>query len=144
MRINGTWEFCDDGILRPILVGHVLAGDGAWLKVLFLVDTGADRTAISADVLKASGLPHVAPSHHLGGVGGVADSVVIETQLRLEDATLGPIAFKGHFAAFTELEALDMSVLGRDITNLFALIVDRPAEVVAMIRPDHRYAISGP
>jgi len=29
--------------------------------------------------------------------------------------------------AVTDLEALDISVLGRDITGLFAVIVDRPA-----------------
>ena len=36
---------------------------------------------------------------------------------------------------------LDMSVLGRDILNLFAIIVDRAANVVAMIREAHSYTI---
>ena len=34
--------------------------------------------------------------------------------------------FRGQYAAVTELEALDMSVLGRDITGLFAVVVDEP------------------
>jgi hypothetical protein len=34
-----------------------------------------------------------------------------------------------------------MSVLGRDITNFFALIVDRPQEVVCLLGQGHRYLI---
>jgi hypothetical protein len=34
-----------------------------------------------------------------------------------------------------------MSVLGRDILNLFALIVDRPQETVCLLGQRHRYAI---
>ena len=37
------------------------------------------------------------------------------------------------FAAFTQTESLDMRVLGRDILNLFALIVDRPRDVVCLL-----------
>ncbi len=48
---------------------------------------------------------------------------------------------RGQFAAFTSLESLDMSVLGRDITNFFAMIVDRPQEVVWLIGQQHRYRI---
>lgn len=36
--------------------------------------------------------------------------------------------FRGQYAAVTEVEALDISVLGRDITGLFAVIVDQPLE----------------
>lgn len=35
-----------------------------------------------------------------------------------------------------------MSVLGRDITNLFALIIDRPQDIVCMIAHLHRYSIT--
>src|SRR5437870_13273518 len=37
------------------------------------------------------------------------------------------------FAAVTELEALDISVLGRDISGLFAVIVDQPGDVVSLL-----------
>jgi hypothetical protein len=49
--------------------------------------------------------------------------------------------FRGSFAAFTALESLDMSVLGRDITNLFAVIVDRPRNLVCLLGQRHRYTI---
>ena len=38
-------------------------------------------------------------------------------------------------------EILDMSVLGRDILNLFAVIVHRTANVVSMIGKSHTYTI---
>jgi hypothetical protein len=40
------------------------------------------------------------------------------------------------------LEALDMGVLGRDITNLFGLIVDRPRDLVCLLGTGHQYQIS--
>jgi hypothetical protein len=49
--------------------------------------------------------------------------------------------FKGRFAAFTDPKALDMSVLGRDITNLFAVIVDRPQDLVCLLGQRQHYRI---
>jgi hypothetical protein len=34
-----------------------------------------------------------------------------------------------------------MSVIGRDLTNLFALIVDRPGDRVCLLGQRHRYVI---
>ena len=39
------------------------------------------------------------------------------------------------------LEALDISVLGRDITESFAVIVDQPGDVVSLLAQMHRYSI---
>jgi len=41
----------------------------------------------------------------------------------------------------TDPASLDMSVLGRDILNLFAVIVDRPQDVVCLLTQDHVYEI---
>jgi len=51
------------------------------------------------------------------------------------------ILFRGQFAAFTNLESLDICLLDRDIARLFAVIVNRPADVVCLIRKPHRYVI---
>jgi adenylate cyclase len=51
MRIDGEWLLCDDAIVRPMMRGEILAHDGSWQAIEFLVDTGADRTP-------ASGLAH--------------------------------------------------------------------------------------
>jgi hypothetical protein len=77
----------------------------------------------------------------LEGVGGSATSVVVETQIRMAQETGQTVLFKGHFAAFTDPAALDISVLGRDISNMFALIVDRPQDVVCLLGRGHQYKI---
>jgi hypothetical protein len=141
MRINGLWHLCDDGVLRPIIRGEILAGDGSWVKALFLVDIGADRTVFSADVLKALNLETVAGPDHLSGVGGAADSVVVDTRIRVTHDEADKAVFIGQFAAFVAVEALDMSVLGRDILNLFASIVDRQGDVVCLLAQPHYYTI---
>jgi hypothetical protein len=90
------------------------------------------------DVLR---LPTSASHDELSGVGGAAASVSVETQVQFirEDNT--PVSFRGQFAAFTDPEAFDISVLGRDISNLFAVIVDRPGDVVCLLGQRHRYNI---
>jgi len=128
-------------LVRPVIRGEILAGDGTWQRAEFLVDTGADRTVFSAAVLAALRLQPVVTQARLGGVGGVADSVVVETQVRLTREEAGKVVFRGQYAAVTELEALDMSVLGRDITGLFAVIVDGPGSVVCLLRQQHQYTI---
>jgi len=55
MRINGEWYLCDDGVARPVIRGEVLNVNGFWEPVLFLVDTGADRTVLSAAILDVLG-----------------------------------------------------------------------------------------
>lgn len=49
MLINGMWHVYDDGIIT----WEMQAYDGSWGKAPFLLDTGADRTALSADILQA-------------------------------------------------------------------------------------------
>jgi hypothetical protein len=105
------------------------------------VDTGADRTVFSADVLQALHLEPVASPDRLSGVGGQADSVIVETSIRLTHDAAGKAAFKGQFGAFTDLETLDMCVLGRDILNLFTLVVDRQGDNICLVGQDHYYTI---
>jgi hypothetical protein len=57
MLITGVWHHCDDGIIRPVIQAEILAHDNSWWKAPFLLDTGADRTVLSADVLTALRLP---------------------------------------------------------------------------------------
>ncbi len=141
MRFNGQWLQCDDGIVRPVIRAEIFAGDGVWRAVELLVDTGADRTVISANVLESLNLETTAPKIQIGGVGGLVDSVIVETQIRLSRDDGEKAIFRGEYAACTDREALDMSVLGRDILEMFALIVDYPNEVVALIGGRHRYSV---
>ncbi len=141
MQINGLWYSSEDGILRPVIRGEVLTGEGSWIKVPFLVDTGADRTVFSAAVLADLRLHTRATQERLGGVGGLVESVVVETQIRFSRETGNKVVFRSQYAAVTSNEALDISVLGRDITCLFAVIVDQPGNVVCLLSQRHRYTI---
>jgi hypothetical protein len=142
MYISGEWLLCDDGVVRPVIRGEVLASDGSWQRVVFLVDTGADQTVFSSGALAAIGLQRVVGHGRLGGLGGSAGSVVVETQIRLTREAAGKVLFRGRYFAVAEPEALDMSVLGRNITELFTIIVDRPGDVVCLLGQRHRYIIT--
>jgi hypothetical protein len=141
MLISGAWHLCDDGIVRPVIRGEIQTGDGSWVETPFLVDTGADRTVFCADVLKSLHLAPIDPMEQLSGIGGGAPSVLVDTQIALPHGAAGRASFRGRYAAFTELDALDMCVLGRDLTNLFAVIVDRPRDIVCLLGQRHRYSI---
>jgi hypothetical protein len=141
MRIDGEWFECDDAIVRPVVRGEVLHAHGHWEPAPFLVDTGADCTVFRAAILDVLGFTAAPSGQRLGGVGGVVDSVEVTTQIRLPHDAGRTAVFRGEYAAFTQLEALDMCLLGRDILEFFAVIVDRPAETVTLLRESHRYTI---
>jgi len=138
MRIDGRWLLCDDGFVRPVVRGEILASNGSWLSAEFLVDTGADCTVISALILEALRLP---PAVAQGRLGGVSESIVVETQIRFSRETGSKVLFRGQYAAFSQVELLDMCVLGRDVTDLSAVVVDRPNDVVCLLGQRHRYTI---
>src|SRR5262245_13354023 len=122
MLLKGKWDLCLDGVVRPVLRGEAEAGNGAWVGVPFLVDTGADRTLFSADVLRQLALPPLDIPEGLSGVGGTVQSVVVETRLQFPKDDGAMVVFRGWYAGTPDEAALDMSVLGRDITSHFALI----------------------
>ena len=105
------------------------------------MDTGADRTMLSASTFVALQLQPLTVTEHLGGLGGVATAVIVETQMRFVHEAAGTVTFRGQYAAVTERDVLDMSVLGRDITNVFAVIVDHPGHVVCLLGQQHQYTI---
>ncbi len=141
MHIDGKWALFDDAAVRPIITGEILAADGSWMKFPFLVDTGADRTVFSAAAFEELGLQPTASDESIGGVGGIAESVVVATQIRLTRENSAKVLFRGKYAAVTRIQLLDTCVLGRDVTDLFAVIVDRPGDVVCMLGQRHRYSI---
>lgn len=141
MQFNGDWYLCDDGIIRPIMRGEVLAGNGSWRAVELLVDTGADRTVFSANVLEALALETTEANESIGGIGGVVDVAVVTARIRLTRENAQKVTFRGEYAACTDPEALDMSVLGRDLLDMFALIVDRQHNLVCLLGGQHHYRI---
>ncbi|MDQ3010560.1 MAG: protease [Acidobacteriota bacterium] len=141
MRINGEWKLCDDDVVRPVIRARVLSSSGDWLVAEFLMDTGADRTVFNARTLGNLSLPSLASEEEISGLGGVTGSALVETKLNLPRENGAPVIFTSRFTAVTDPTALDLCILGRDIMDLFAVIVDRPGNVVCLISQKHRYTI---
>ena len=91
--------------------------------------------------MRKLGLPELAAEEGISGLGGVTGSVVVETKLNLPRENGAPVIFTSRFTAVTDPTALDLCILGRDIMDLFAVIVDRPGNIVCLISQRHRYAI---
>jgi len=141
MRIDGLWRVCDDGATRPVFWGELPSDDGRWVQAPFLADLGADRTVICADVWRLLKVQPRESTERLAGVGGEVKAGVLETALRMRRNDSGTALFRGEFAVFTDPVALDMSVLGRDILSLFALIADQMQGVLCLLGSGHRYEI---
>lgn len=105
------------------------------------MDIGADRTVLNADILSKLGLPLLEAVENISGLGGETNSVEVKTKLHLTRETVNPVVFRSRWAAVTEPAALDLCVLVRDITDLFAAIIDRPGDVFCLISQRHRYVI---
>ena len=141
MRFDGEWTDSGDGEVRPLVRGAALGADNRWHEVVFLVDSGADGTVFSADVLRKLRLPAEPKERRHSGTGGFFDTVVVQTQITLERDDGVRAYFRGEYAACTDPETLDMSVLGRDILRMFAVILDQADGVLCLIGGNHRYHI---
>src|SRR5262245_52837533 len=117
---------------------------GSLVEDRFLIDSGADRTVLSADLLTRLALPvSSAPSGHaLAGVGGSQGHVLVQTALEIShDDGGGTAIIRGEFAAFTDAAATDLSILGRDVLNLFDVILSRPRSDIELLAAPHRYRV---
>ena len=141
MRLDGEWLLCDDGIRRPVIRCDVLGDDGQWHAAEFLVDTGADRTVFNEDLLVMLALRQSQPGGEIRGVGGLAATIAIRTQVRMKCDDNRTVVFRGEFAGCRDTEVLDMSVLGRDVTQNLVVIIDRPADRVVLLSPGTGYTI---
>ena len=143
MRIVGEWRACEDGATRPALTGKVRADDGTHHPEVFLVDSCADRTVFSANLLSRIELPRTPPpeSVSLQGISGTCDFVLVTTVLELTRDDGGPAHVRGEFAAFIDPTATDLSILGRDVLNHFDVILSRRRNEVLLLAPNHQYRV---
>ncbi len=142
MRIDGKWLLCDDGVTRPVVYSKMLASDGEPKVVEFLLDSGADRTVLCAATVQELELAPLASEETISGLGGATETIMVETAIELWRETGATVALRGQFTAVTETAALEINVLGRDILDLFSVIVDRPEEIVCLLSQKHRYTIT--
>ena len=143
MQIAGVWKACDDGIIRPLLLIRVTGTNGTIVDATFLVDTGADGTVFSADLLdQLGGATGIAPSGvSLSGIGGAQAHVQVQAELNLPRTDGGIATVQASFAAFTDPKATDFSILGRDILDHFDVIISRRRDEVVLLAAPSRYQI---
>ena len=141
MRINGQWRIDDRGVAEPILVGRLLSSFGEWLQVPFLIDTGAERTLLSPDILEALGFVATPSRHQFVGLGGAVDVWTVQTKLRLDLDSGSHIDINGPFDGLHSGREGEMAILGRDVIVHFATIFDRPADTITLLHGRHRYSI---
>jgi hypothetical protein len=143
MRIVGEWLACNDGVTRPAVQAKVRAVDGSFQREVFLIDSLADRTVFGADFLRKLGFAMTSAQDDLSlkGITGECGFAVVRTVIELPCDDGGVAAMRGEFAAFTEASATDMSILGRDILNIFHVILSHQRDEILLLRHDHSYRV---
>lgn len=143
MRIFGEWFCCEDGIMRPTIRAGVLGADGQLRRDRFLVDPGADRTVFSAELSGKLGLSFRNPSEGEGlkGISGQAPFVVGSAILEFIRDDEGTARVRGEYAAFTDPDATDLSILGRDVLDNFDVIISKRRNEILLLAPNHQYRI---
>ena len=102
MLIVGEWQVGDDGTTRPVVRATVLGLDGNPVAEDFLVDSGADRTVLSAAVLERLHLPvrRGQSSLALSGIGGESAFVLVNTVIVMIRDDGGAVRIRGEVAGF--------------------------------------------
>jgi hypothetical protein len=143
MVIAGEWLACEDGISRPVVRAKALGGNGQFYADNFLIDSVADRTVLSAELLRKLEISNDRPKADfaLKGVGGESELVLIQSVLEFTRQDQNPARVRGEFAAFTDPEATDFSILGRGVLDNFDVILSRTRGEVLFLAGNHRYRI---
>jgi hypothetical protein len=126
-----------------MIVLRVSDPEGPTVDTIFLVDSGADRTVFSADILRRLGGPTTpAPSGvSLEGIGGTQAHLQVQATLSLPRSDGGIASMQEDFAAFIDPKATDYSILGRDVLDHFDVIISRRRDELFLLAPPSRYEI---
>lgn len=139
MVIRGSYISGADRVPRPTLQLQVQAAGSQAVAAPFLLDSGADRTVLCADVFALLKLPSQSAQGTIyQGIGGVSSIVWVTTALQLPRADGGIAIVRGQFAAFLDPQATDLSILGRDVLDHFDVLLSRQRNEVVLASPPHR------
>lgn len=140
MQARGEWRETAKTVPRPYLHAHIEAHDGSWVDCTFLLDSGADDTVLTADVGRQLGLPLSPATKQLGGIGGAVETREVATRLRITGEAGERFQPVGVFAVFVD-DTLGECILGYNVLMHFAVILDKPADAVRLIRAPSRYTV---
>jgi len=144
MLITGKWLPGTDGVSRPVIIVEVRGADGNLYPEPFLVDPGADRTIFRAYLWRSLRLQAnpVGEGSILQGIGGSSRFVEVTTLIELPRQDGQPVQLEAPFAGSTDLDALDYSLLGRDVLDHFDLILSKRRNEILLVAGIHRYAVT--
>ena len=144
MIIVGEWLLCTDGVTRPTVRGSVQKASGGLHDVVFLIDSGADRSVFTASVLQRLNLAALPqpPDYYLEGVGGSSPFILVRTVIELTRDDGGPARIRGEYAGFVGPEAEDFSILGRDVLDNFDVIQSRRRKQILLLAGNHQYQVA--
>jgi hypothetical protein len=141
MVFRGAYDNIN-GVRRPYITILVRSRDGAWVPLPFLIDSGADATFLDASCLQQMGTdPGAVAEQTASGVGGKVTHIQFATALQFASEE-GARTFTGTIGIFTEPEACDTPVLGRDVLDNFRLIFDRDRNSILLLSPPHDYEVA--
>ncbi len=140
MVFHGAYDDMN-GVRRPYITVLVRTQHDTWIPLPFLIDSGADATFLDASCLQQMGVnPRTGVEQTAQGVGGKASYMQVSTVLRFTSEE-GTKTFTGTMGAFTDAEACDTPVLGRDVLDHFRLIFDRGRNAILLLSSPHDYEV---
>lgn len=141
MLIVGEWRPDENGVLTPVLDCFLLAGNGKWHAVSFLIDSGAERTVLSPEILRDLDAPAQMSLNSLVGIGTASQVLTVSSRLKLQAADKTDVIVNGPYFGLAEGREGELSILGRDVLSNFAVILDRPGHAITMLHGRHHYSI---
>lgn len=125
---------------RPHISGLVLFHElqDRQVSARFLVDTGADRSLLAASDYELGGLAYrdfagYPPANSTGYGGGIVGKIVaVKLLLRHADGRYQQIGLEIEVVRRSARNEGLPSILGRDVTDLFRLTIDRSVNLVEL------------
>ena len=141
MRIDGYWLVEASGAVVPVLAADIEDAGGRLAEIVILVDTGAERTVLDYRTLINLGHESAPTGDYLQGIGGSAPAVSVDVPIRLRRANGTHTLIHGSYLASTDPGGMGRPILGRDVLDNFALIIDRSQDVVTLLHGPNCYRI---
>ena len=143
MQIHGDWLRRAGLPVLPLIEIYVRRADGSFTLDLFLIDSGADRTIFSGSLFQSLGISAMgsASGSTLFGIGGQFQPVDVATELEFRKTAAVPHRIAGQFAAATDPNAIDISILGRDVLDQFDVILSNRRDEILLLNDPHGYTI---
>ena len=144
MRINGEWQYEPDDptLVRPTIPADIAVAEERH-QIVFLVDTGADLTVIGSAYAQILYLYRQDTEESFMSASGNLAGFIATVRIVFEDSVGREVGFKLPCLVLTDTLQANCHLLGRDILDHFALICDREAGFVTLLRTPHHYTIQG-